>query len=68
MIDGLSEGAVYDTKLLGDLSGVRKKFAYPESLIVIIVLFELILRGTNGEAFLPGGHSRNTLTIANVLR
>ena len=54
MIDGLGEGAVNDAEFLGYLSGVRKKFAHPDSLIVIVMLFELVFRGTNGEAFLSG--------------
>ena len=68
MIDGLGEGAIYNAELLCYLSGVWKELTYPDSLIVVVVFFELILRRADWKAFLSRGHSCDTLTISNVLR
>ena len=62
VIDCFGESAVYDTKFLGNFGGVREEFADPNSLVIVVFLFEFILGRAKGKGLLPRGHSGDART------
>ena len=68
VIDGLGKGRVHHAEILHHLRSMRKKFTYPDSVLIILLPREFVFRRTHRESILTRGHPRDTLTIANILR
>ena len=67
MIDGFSEGGVYDAQFLGYGRRVRQEFTHPHATIVVFLLGKLVFGRADRKGFLARGHTRDALSVAHFL-
>ena len=67
VIDRLGKSTVNHAQVLDHFRGVRKQRTYPNTLVVIFALGELVLARSQGKGFLTRSHARDPLAIPHVI-
>ena len=68
MVDGFGKRRVHNAEFFDDSGCVRKQFADPNALVVIVMFGELVFTRTDRQAaFLIRRHSRDSLAVANMI-